>query len=100
MNSSMKIEESREVYMVTMTGKFDPLKLRQKMEKKLKKTVKLISPKLDKEDTEIEQMYKYNEVINAIHWNGTEISTLFSGEILHREHFIQIPKAFFLFLRD
>ncbi|XP_015058036.1 heavy metal-associated isoprenylated plant protein 3-like [Solanum pennellii] len=63
LNSWMKIEENGAVYKVTMTGKFDPLKLRQKMERKLKKIVKIISPKLDIEETEIQQKYKCNETI-------------------------------------
>lgn len=58
----MKIEENGAVYKVTMAGKFNPSKLREKMEKKLKKTVKLISPELDKEKIEIQQMYKCKEV--------------------------------------
>ncbi|MCD9646810.1 hypothetical protein HAX54_036993 [Datura stramonium] len=56
------IEENDTVYKVTMAGKFDPFKLRQKMEKKLKKTVKLISPKLDKVEIGIEQKHKCKEL--------------------------------------
>lgn len=59
----MKIEENGAVYKVTMTGKFDPSKLQQKMERKLKKIVKIISPKLDIEETEIQKKYKCNEVM-------------------------------------
>ncbi|XP_047256250.1 heavy metal-associated isoprenylated plant protein 1-like [Capsicum annuum] len=71
----MKIEENGAVYKVTMTGKFDPLKLQKKMEKELKKTVKLISPKLDIQESEmIEHKYKCNEVITAIY-------SLFSGAV-------------------
>ncbi|XP_055836051.1 heavy metal-associated isoprenylated plant protein 3-like [Solanum dulcamara] len=62
LNSSMKIEENGAVYKVTMAGKFNPSKLREKMEKKLKKTVKIISPELDKEEIEIQQMYKCKEL--------------------------------------
>ncbi|KAK6776569.1 hypothetical protein RDI58_027570 [Solanum bulbocastanum] len=61
LNSWMKIEENGAVYKVTMAGKFDPSKLRQKMERRLKKMVKLISPKLDNEETEIQQKYNCNE---------------------------------------
>ncbi|KAM3201904.1 heavy metal-associated isoprenylated plant protein 1-like [Capsicum annuum] len=63
LNWTMKIEENGAVYKVTMTGKFDPLKLQKKMEKELKKTVKLISPKLDIQESEmIEHKYKCNEL--------------------------------------
>ncbi|PHT35194.1 hypothetical protein CQW23_26994, partial [Capsicum baccatum] len=64
LNWTMKIEENGAVYKVTMTGKFDPVKLQKKMQKELKKTVKLISAKLDIEESEmIEHKYKFNEVI-------------------------------------
>ncbi|OIT31016.1 PREDICTED: heavy metal-associated isoprenylated plant protein 3-like [Nicotiana attenuata] len=54
---SMKIEANGTTYKVTVIGKFDPVKLRQKIEKKLKKKVTLISPKLGKEENEIDQKH-------------------------------------------
>lgn len=45
----MNIEETEMKFKVTVTGKVEPLKLQQKFQKKLKKSVELISPKPNEE---------------------------------------------------
>ncbi|CAN4120359.1 unnamed protein product [Withania somnifera] len=60
---SMEIENSGVKYKVTLTSKVEPMKLQQKIEKKLKKKVELISPKL-KENKEKESPKKTTLEIN------------------------------------
>ncbi|XP_009757410.2 heavy metal-associated isoprenylated plant protein 3 [Nicotiana tabacum] len=61
LNSSIKMEENETAYKATLVGKFDPVKLLQKIEKKLKKKVTLISPKPDKEENKIDRKHKCKE---------------------------------------
>ncbi|XP_009612982.2 heavy metal-associated isoprenylated plant protein 3-like [Nicotiana tomentosiformis] len=62
LNLSLKIETNGTAYKVTVVRNFDPVKLRQKMEKKLNKKVTLISPKPDKEENKIDQKHKCKEL--------------------------------------
>ncbi|KAK4356420.1 hypothetical protein RND71_025391 [Anisodus tanguticus] len=78
----MRIEENGTVCKVTMSGKIE-------------KTVKLISPKLDKEETEIEQKHKCKE--HSVTTAKLK-SVLCSWRILHLAHFSQMRKALYLLI--
>ncbi|OIT05721.1 PREDICTED: uncharacterized protein LOC109222869 [Nicotiana attenuata] len=57
LNSWLKIEQIATVYKITIAGKLDPSELRQKIGKKLKMIVNILSHNIDKEEIDIEQKH-------------------------------------------